>query len=175
MVHFTQCGAPGLSSSAPGRMPPGMRVAPFGDPGIKGCVLLPPDYRGLPRPSSPSGSSRHPPWTYIRLAISLLPPPARALRPERGRKGTRPLSPLPSLSSSCQRPFLIRHRASQSRRMNYVGRDRVELSTPALSERCSNQLSYHPIKPAQKGKTPQSRAPRAAHRRAFFSLSLKRR
>ena len=26
-----------------------------------------------------------------------------------------------------------------------VGRDRVELSTPALSERCSNQLSYHPI------------------------------
>ena len=25
-----------------------------------------------------------------------------------------------------------------------LGRDRVELSTPALSERCSNQLSYHP-------------------------------
>ena len=25
-----------------------------------------------------------------------------------------------------------------------MGRDRVELSTPALSERCSNQLSYHP-------------------------------
>ena len=24
-----------------------------------------------------------------------------------------------------------------------MGRDRVELSTPALSERCSNQLSYH--------------------------------
>ena len=27
-------------------------VRPFGDPGICGCVLLPRDYRGLPRPSS---------------------------------------------------------------------------------------------------------------------------
>ena len=26
-----------------------------------------------------------------------------------------------------------------------VGRGRVELPTPALSERCSNQLSYRPI------------------------------
>ena len=102
------------------------------------------------------------------------PAPARALRPERGRKGTRPLSPLPSLSSSCQRPFLIRHRALQSRRMNYVGRDRVELSTPALSERCSNQLSYHPIKPAQKERHRRA-APRAPHTGAPFSLSLKRR
>ena len=30
-----------------------MRVRPFGDPGIVGRVLLPRDYRGLPRPSSP--------------------------------------------------------------------------------------------------------------------------
>ena len=29
------------------------RVAPFGHPGITGCVLLPPAYRSLPRPSSP--------------------------------------------------------------------------------------------------------------------------
>ena len=32
------------------------RVAPFGNPGIKGRSLLPLDFRGLPRPSSPSGS-----------------------------------------------------------------------------------------------------------------------
>ena len=30
------------------------RVAPFGDPGIEGCLLLPRDYRSLPRPSSTS-------------------------------------------------------------------------------------------------------------------------
>lgn len=46
-----------------GCMPLGMRVAPFGDPRIAGCVLLRADYRGLPRPSSPSGPSgiRHGP------------------------------------------------------------------------------------------------------------------
>ena len=31
------------------------RVAPFGNPGIKGRSLLPLDFRGLPRPSSPDG------------------------------------------------------------------------------------------------------------------------
>src|SRR5687767_2766898 len=29
------------------------RVSPFGHPGLTGCVLLPPAYRSLPRPSSP--------------------------------------------------------------------------------------------------------------------------
>ena len=37
-------------------MPHGMRVTPFGSPGIVGCLLLPPAFRSLPRPSSPSGS-----------------------------------------------------------------------------------------------------------------------
>jgi hypothetical protein len=32
------------------------RVTPFGNPGISGCVLLPPAYRSLPRPSSYSSS-----------------------------------------------------------------------------------------------------------------------
>ena len=31
----------------------GCRVSPFGHPGLTGCVLLPPAYRSLPRPSSP--------------------------------------------------------------------------------------------------------------------------
>ena len=30
-----------------------LRIAPFGNPRIKGCLRLPTDYRGLPRPSSP--------------------------------------------------------------------------------------------------------------------------
>ena len=32
------------------------RVTPFGDPGITGCLLLPLDFRSLPRPSSPDSS-----------------------------------------------------------------------------------------------------------------------
>ena len=36
-----------MTGLAPGR------VAPFGHPGITGCVPLPPAYRSLPRPSSP--------------------------------------------------------------------------------------------------------------------------
>jgi hypothetical protein len=36
------------------------RVAPFGHPGIAGCVLLPPAYRSLPRPSSPSCAQASP-------------------------------------------------------------------------------------------------------------------
>ena len=32
------------------------RVTPFGNPRIKGCLLLPEAYRSLPRPSSPDGS-----------------------------------------------------------------------------------------------------------------------
>ena len=37
-------------------MPRGMRVTPFGCPGIVGYLLLPRAYRSLSRPSSPSGS-----------------------------------------------------------------------------------------------------------------------
>ncbi len=32
------------------------RVTPFGNPGIKGCLLLPLAFRSLPRPSSPDSS-----------------------------------------------------------------------------------------------------------------------
>ena len=44
------------------------RVAPFGDPGIEGCLLLPRDYRSLPRPSSTScaKASAVRPW-YLHL------------------------------------------------------------------------------------------------------------
>ena len=34
----------------------GVRVAPFGNPRIKGCLHLPGAYRSLPRPSSPAGA-----------------------------------------------------------------------------------------------------------------------
>ena len=40
----------------PGDRPPDGRVAPFGNPGVKGRLRLTPDYRSLPRPSSPCGA-----------------------------------------------------------------------------------------------------------------------
>ena len=39
-----------------GGSPPDCRVAPFGHPGVKGRLRLTPDYRSLPRPSSPCGA-----------------------------------------------------------------------------------------------------------------------
>ena len=91
---------------------------------------------------------RHPPWTYVCLAISSFPP-AHARQsgtcqisyPSLAARTSVLAAFLSSLLLSCQRSF----------RLN-MGRDRVELSTPALSERCSNQLSYHPgsISPERK-------------------------
>ena len=50
------------------------RVRPFGDPGIEGCVPLPPDYRGLPRPSSApcAKASAVRPW-YLGPALGGAP------------------------------------------------------------------------------------------------------
>ena len=54
-----------------------------------------------------------------------------------------------------------------------MGRDRVELSTPALSERCSNQLSYHPERNRKKkdrhvGQAPKPGPVRRVHRADFL-------
>ena len=52
-----------------------VRVTPFGHPGITGCVLLPPAFRSLPRPSSPSCSKASAmdlsfAWPYYRSPLS---------------------------------------------------------------------------------------------------------
>ena len=56
MVHFTQSRPAGLFHSAARCMPRGMRITPFGNPGVAGYVLLTPAYRSLSRPSSPCSS-----------------------------------------------------------------------------------------------------------------------
>ena len=151
MVHFTQCGSRGLFHSAAGCMALAMRVTPFGRPRIKGYVPLPAAFRSLSRPSSPYGSTgiRHEPmfaWPY---------PSSRASAPDSGiclafhayyilHHGTAyrraMLLCFPSLL-----PFqrTLPARRGRKNAFRILGRDRVELSTPALSERCSNQLSYH--------------------------------
>ena len=50
------------------------RVAPFGNPGIKGRSLLPLDFRGLPRPSSPDGPKASAPGL---LSLGHIAPSAR--------------------------------------------------------------------------------------------------
>ena len=135
MVHFIQSGPRRLFYSAPGCMPCGMRVTPFGHPRIDGYVLLPAASRGLSRPSSPPGSSGIHHGPILRLAI-LLPRPALP----RGRSLFlfKP-SPFP-------RPVKLRARPAISPgALQLLGQNRVELLTPALSERCSNQLSYCPF------------------------------
>ena len=51
------------------------RVAPFGHPGIRACVRLPPAYRSLPRPSSPPCAQASP--TYLR-SLDYISRPSRA-------------------------------------------------------------------------------------------------
>ena len=144
MVHFTQSDPRGLFHSAVRVHAGGMRVTPFGHPWLKGYVLLPMAFRGLSRPSSSCGSTgiRHEPiltWPYLSSPTPL----SRILREKKHTSSfftaTRPspasLLLLLPFSYLCQR-------SSAGRIRHCMGRDRVELSTPALSERCSNQLSY---------------------------------
>ena len=53
MFHFPRCRLSDLLIQSL-MMPERHRIAPFGNPRIEGCLRLPADYRGLPRPSSPA-------------------------------------------------------------------------------------------------------------------------
>ena len=87
---------------------------------------------------------RHPPQTYISLDHIVLPSGTSAHRPcallcQAPRARDSQPVPYPPYPLLCQRTITIDHPSP----LHFVERDRVELSTPALSERCSNQLSYH--------------------------------
>ena len=100
-----------------------------GTPGSKDVCSSPGLFaacRALHRRPAP----RHPPWTYIRLAILFLP-----------ARGIIWLPPRAFPSSFFAFPSLCLSNISSCIKM---GQNRVELLTPALSERCSNQLSYCP-------------------------------
>ena len=101
--------------------------------------------RGLHRLAAP----RHPPWTCSRLAILPLP--------------------LSYLLVSSSFPITFKQLSL------LLGQNRVELLTPALSERCSNQLSYCPVRRhngslRQGKKKSMKRARIAAHTCRFPSL-----
>ena len=155
MVHFTKFRPAALFDSRARCTPRGVRVTPFGHPGINACVLLPPAFRGLPRPSSlrhPKASACGP---FIGLAIlfsrraphSFIPrhgdyqavPPA-ARRPRRlfflhqKPSGFRILLRFPSLVMSNIK--LTSHIL-----MTFMEIRGFEPLTLGLQSRCSSQLS----------------------------------
>ena len=161
MVHFTQYGPAGLFYSSSQCMPHGMRVTPFGCPRINGYVLLPGAFRSLSRPSSPCSSIgiRHGP--ILRLTILFFPRVTLLFRsPHAPFRSSVCLCPLARFPVPSPRPENLIHprpgifpfsfscqisNAEKALLFQTMGQIRVELMTPALSERCSNQLSYGPL------------------------------
>ena len=110
--------------------------------------------RALHRQRAP----RHPPWTYASLDHIASPPgSSHARRPASFKPGGRALASPRSASLSF--PSL---RISNIKETFFcfltMGQNRVELLTPALSERCSNQLSYCPKIGKKEDKRPQTHA-----------------
>lgn len=90
-------------------------------------------YRGLLRQIAP----RHPPWTLSRLTI------LSGTRSSRSGPFPFPIFYFTLLKNSGQ-PLLCKSKPAK-RALGFrhpMDQRRVELLTPALSERCSNQLSY---------------------------------
>ena len=73
---FSSLRSPPPAIQAGDRTPCG-RVAPFGHPGVKGRLRLTPDFRSLPRPSSPRGAKAS---TYAPLSAYAACPQIRGHR-----------------------------------------------------------------------------------------------
>ena len=125
------------------------RIAPFGNPRIKGCLRLPVDYRGLPRPSSPAvakASIMRPNNLTVKIAstessrLCASPPPPRL--------GSGGLSLLLLLffycCPGCQRAAGMDARHPGPDVIAVVGAPGLEPGASSLSETRSNQLSYAP-------------------------------
>ena len=133
MVHFTRCRSSALSSSCARCTPRGVRVTPFGIRGSRDVCSFPRLFaacRALHRLAAPQASAMDP-----FSSRPYCPPASRQSVQYR---------PIYCLLVTFSFPSLILSNTITSIIRSFMGRDRVELSTPALSERCSNQLSYHP-------------------------------
>ena len=135
MVHFTQYRSAAVSSSRARCMPYDIRVTPFGYLRISGCVLLPAAFRSLPRPSSPDSSQASAANLFL-LDHILFPAPKAS-----NRSSAQTFFPSLYFQRAC---VPCRYALTSVLFLN-LGQNRVELLTPALSERCSNQLSYCPV------------------------------
>ena len=111
------------------------RVSPFGYLRINGYLLLPAAFRSLPRPSSPDSSQASAANLFL-LDHILFPAPKAS-----NRFSAQTFFPSLYFQRAC---VPCRYALTSVLFLN-LGQNRVELLTPALSERCSNQLSYCPV------------------------------
>ena len=124
------------------------RIAPFGDPRIRGCLRLPADYRGLPRPSSPAIAKA----SVMRLN-SLPAEIEKSARRQASRACACCLRPSLSMGTGLCLGLLQQLDRSQVHFNHFivtwivkelVGAPGLEPGTSSLSEKRSNQLSYAP-------------------------------
>ncbi len=89
---------------------------------------------------------RHPPWTYVSLDHIASAPGTHSRTLSLFLQAFRFPCSLRRSPSLCFPSLVISNISSTFHHWlcNKVGQNRVELLTPALSERCSNQLSYCP-------------------------------
>ena len=169
MFHFPGCGLRTLWIHA--RMTPDerRRIAPFGNPRIKGRLRLPVDYRGLPRPSSPAvakASIMRPNNLTVKITstessrLCASPPPPRL--------GSGGLSLLLLFffycCPGCQRAAGKDDRHPEPDVIAVVGAPGLEPGASSLSETRSNQLSYAPAPGPDRGN------PRAGDRQSRSSV-----
>ena len=104
------------------------RVTPFGNPRIKGHVLLPGAYRSLSRPSSPCGSTgiRHGPMLRLTILPSPLPDCSRRRHAQARVRHARPQGAFTSLSFPF--PCPVKHHGASGRLIIFSQWDRIELN-----------------------------------------------
>jgi hypothetical protein len=124
------------------------QVTPFGNSRVTACLRLSETYRSLPRPSSPASAKAS---TTYPIYLALLNPLRWFPREPKWDSSTYFLetiwSQLLALCKIVFYPIYSCQRTSKIRnfyRLRMVGRTGLEPVTPALSRRCSNQLSYMP-------------------------------
>ena len=116
MVQFPRFTAHGAMYSHHGTRHVDVWVTPFGDPRITGYLLLHAAFRSLSRPSSSASSKASAVDPFLLDHIIFM-----------------------TLLYSC-----IQFECNIFLKKQKLGLKRLELLTPALSEQCSNQLSYKP-------------------------------
>lgn len=129
------------------------QVTPFGNPRINACLQLSEAYRSLPRPSSPAGAKASTTCPFYLLPLEFLsfgspcgsPKFVQALR--FGFSSQLRLCEIALFFFLCAVVKEPRSQQTFTLITSYtlVGRTGLEPVTPALSRRCSNQLSYMPF------------------------------
>ena len=147
MFHFPRfASATYLIQSRMQRYKP-LRIAPFGNPRIKGRLRLPADYRGLPRPSSPAAakaSVMRP--NSLSAEISAEQPPCitSSFHPRAHAHGHLDLLDFTFMSSDCQRACSEDSSPKSEQKGAWWAHMDSNHGPRPYQRRALNQLSYAP-------------------------------